>query len=200
MFEIRHQVPGRLRLHLPALRADPAFARSLPGQLRGCDGVQSVRTNPSCASLVITHDPYRLSAERLQERLVALLAATASAPSLVAPLPVQPPPVQSHIAVQPGSQRRAQGGWLGLPNRMRLKRPNWLRDWAAVLQHWRAQFIPATKVEVACTSQRAPSPSVALICRANLRLSRWMLVQTLSCWWHGELASDHGRAGGPARK
>lgn len=128
MFDVRHQVPGRLRLHLPCLRTDARLARALPNQLNACDGVLGVRANPVCASLVIAHDPRRISTEALQQQLRTLLPAPSSA-----------------------SAARS------------IKRQR----------------------HCATTT---PAPGVAMLCRMNLRFSRWMLYQTLRCWWNGELA------------
>lgn len=164
MLEIRHQVPGRLRLHLPLLRTDSRLASALPDQLRRCDGVHAVRANPTCASVVIRHDPQRVSAEALQQRLQALLpASTPTAAVVVAGAAAG--------ALLPKSQRQSQGGWWRLPTLMireRFKRRE-----------------PAQSLALS----GPPAPGIVMLCRMNVRLSRWMMRQTLRCWWNGELGS-----------
>lgn len=169
MFEVRHQVPGRLRLHLPALRTDSALARALPTQLRTYQGVQAVRANPACASLTITHDPRRVSAAQLQQGLIGLLHDAPPAATVHRAEAKQPGPKQ------PGSKRLGQGGWLRLGF--------WFRGCSAG-QGGRATAVARN---LACSQPSISSPSVAMLCRLNLRFSRWMLRETLKCWWHGEL-------------
>jgi Cu2+-exporting ATPase len=58
-YEIRHAMPGRVRLSVPAVRQfeeAPAAITYLLGQQ---EGVTSVRVNQSCAAVVIEYDPQR---------------------------------------------------------------------------------------------------------------------------------------------
>jgi hypothetical protein len=105
MFEVRHQVPGRLRLHFPALRADARLAASLRGHLQACDGVRAVRINPACASVVIAHDARHLSAELLQQRLRELVPAAPSKMSAASTISAAKP----SLAL---SRRARMLGWL----------------------------------------------------------------------------------------
>jgi hypothetical protein len=173
MFDVRHQVPGRLRLHLPCLRTDARLARALPNQLNACDGVLGVRANPVCASLVIAHDPRRISTEALQQQLRTLLPAPSSASRST-----KRSATAASMAIQPAAQQRAQGGWLRLPEMSQQR--EWVIRWKDQLRlgRWRQRHCATT----------TPAPGVAMLCRMNLRFSRWMLYQTLRCWWNGELA------------
>ena len=56
-FSVRHRMPGRIRLHIPALslsRTGPT--EKVVGWLAAQDGINSARINRACASLVIVHD------------------------------------------------------------------------------------------------------------------------------------------------
>lgn len=82
-----HQAPGRLRLRIPRhsfpllvpdateSKTSPVAAPRTPAlqELQALDGVLTLRFNPRCASLVLCHDPRRLSREQLLDRVQALL-------------------------------------------------------------------------------------------------------------------------------
>jgi len=57
-YEIRHVMPGRIRLHVPAL-AEVSTAEAATQLLRQQAGVTGARVNPACASLVINYDAAR---------------------------------------------------------------------------------------------------------------------------------------------
>lgn len=211
MLEIAHQVPGRLRLTLPLLRADSRLATSLPGQLRRYEGVRSVRANQASASVVILHDPRRVSAGELQSHLMAMLQAAAdmnaSANASASAATKGPPRAVSargnRLSVSP---QESQGGWLRLPTGERLG--HWLRGIGRSVGRTKKNrdAFSAEPARIRAAVERrnglaAPpggwgltpsSPGVAMLCRANLRLSRWMLRQTVKCWWNGELGSVLG--------
>ena len=92
MFEICHRIPGRMRLRVPILMKTPALGRRLEVALRGLDGVQEVRSNPACASLVMYH---RLSRAPTPDDLARVLQ------PLIEPARRRP---QQVSRVQPGSQ------------------------------------------------------------------------------------------------
>lgn len=54
-FEIRHQIPGRIRLYIPELRDDRSLSERLRQVLSGVEGVYGLRINRTCASLIIWH-------------------------------------------------------------------------------------------------------------------------------------------------
>jgi hypothetical protein len=54
-FAIRHRVPGRLRIQVPALGGKPALAAEVETALLSLPGVYRVRTNPACESIVVHH-------------------------------------------------------------------------------------------------------------------------------------------------
>jgi hypothetical protein len=209
MLEIAHQVPGRLRLHLPLLRTDSRLAVSLPGQLRRYEGVRSVRANRASASVVIWHDPRRVSAGELQGHLMAMLQAAAdvnASASASAATKGPPSTVSARGNRLSVSRRESQGGWLGLPTGERLG--HWLRGIGRSVGRTKknrdACSAEPARIRAAVERRNGlvalpggwgltpSSPGVAMLCRMNLRLSRWMLRQTVKCWWNGELGSVFG--------
>ncbi|HTV31898.1 MAG TPA: heavy metal translocating P-type ATPase [Methylocella sp.] len=68
---VRHRIPGRIRLHVPALREPSALAGSIAVWLRRQAGIKSVRVNHACACMIIEHDPAFSSA---LDALLAFLA------------------------------------------------------------------------------------------------------------------------------
>ncbi len=77
-----HALPGRVRLRVPQLQRDPAFAPSLVAYLQRRPGVSQVRAAPACASLIVNFDPAQVS--------VAGIAAL-----LMEGVPISPAPVQA---------------------------------------------------------------------------------------------------------
>ncbi len=101
-FSVRHDIPGRIRLHVPALSAAPADAiANIVAWLTAQDGIRQARINPACASLVVTYDAARGALLRsmlvylgfLSPRdLIALMAEAVPPPApLPQPAPAQPP-------------------------------------------------------------------------------------------------------------
>jgi len=58
-FSVRHSIPGRIRLHVPALCRKRALAEALLDWLGNYAGVTNARINYDCASLVLEYDPAR---------------------------------------------------------------------------------------------------------------------------------------------
>ena len=56
---IRHHIPGRVRLHVPALCRKPALAEAALDWLRAQPGVRTARVNADCACLVIEYEAAR---------------------------------------------------------------------------------------------------------------------------------------------
>jgi heavy metal translocating P-type ATPase len=56
-FSIRHSMPGRIRLHIPALCRKRALAGTLLDWLANQTGIAAARINYDCASLVLEYDP-----------------------------------------------------------------------------------------------------------------------------------------------
>ena len=50
-----HAVPGRLRVRVPMIAADPAYADSLAGLVRSEEGILGVRVNRAAASITVRH-------------------------------------------------------------------------------------------------------------------------------------------------
>ncbi len=70
-FSICHSIPGRIRLHIPALRNPTALAASVVGWLARQDWVKATRINHDCASLVVEYQPER---SQTLDNMLALLA------------------------------------------------------------------------------------------------------------------------------
>jgi hypothetical protein len=62
---IIHSIPGRVRLRVPALKADLLLARGLQGLLSAQAGVTEVTVAPVCQSVTVVHDPARWTPESL---------------------------------------------------------------------------------------------------------------------------------------
>ena len=64
---IRHHLPGRVRLHIPALARKPAVAEAALAWLRARNNVKTARFNFACACLVLEYEP---ASERELQSLV----------------------------------------------------------------------------------------------------------------------------------
>jgi len=62
---IIHSIPGRVRLRVPTLKANPDLARGLQGLLSAQTGVIEVSVAPVCRSVTVVHDPARWTSESL---------------------------------------------------------------------------------------------------------------------------------------
>lgn len=54
---IRHYIPGRVRLHVPALCRRQSLAEAALGWLRAQSGIKAARVNYDCASVVVEYEP-----------------------------------------------------------------------------------------------------------------------------------------------
>ena len=70
---IVHSVPGRIRLRIPRLQGDAAYAKHLENRLLTEDNVLGVRTNRFTSSLVIHYDSANLTELDLGMRLLHIL-------------------------------------------------------------------------------------------------------------------------------
>jgi Cu2+-exporting ATPase len=55
-FSVRHWLPGRIRLNVPALAAKTPATEKIATWLAAQDGIRTARINYACASLVVTYD------------------------------------------------------------------------------------------------------------------------------------------------
>ena len=53
---IRHFIPGRVRLHVPALARRRSLAEAALGWLRGRTGIKATRINYDCACIIVEYD------------------------------------------------------------------------------------------------------------------------------------------------
>ena len=72
-FSVRHSMPGRVRLSVPALCHKRSLAEAFLGWIGGQSGIKTARINYDCASLVLEYDPaheplLRALLERFQTR------------------------------------------------------------------------------------------------------------------------------------
>src|SRR5215469_16104061 len=67
-YQIRHALPGRIRLFVPAIKRFDALADACVEVLKRQEGITDVRVNRTCASLVIS---YNRDSERFLSRLEA---------------------------------------------------------------------------------------------------------------------------------
>ena len=58
-----HNLPGRLRVRIPAVKGKPAKAEKLINQLNALAGVTSVAANPVTVSILIRYDSATINAE-----------------------------------------------------------------------------------------------------------------------------------------
>ncbi len=81
-YEIVHRIPGRLRVRVPRLSQDQAYACRLNWFIETLHFVISVRLNPLVDSIVIYYETHTVSEEDVQKAFVAALeqAATAAIP------------------------------------------------------------------------------------------------------------------------
>jgi len=86
-FELQHAIAGRLRLKVSDLQFNDKLAGSFVNAAQSIDGVQSVRANSWCGSVIINFDSERISQERLLANLrklqVDLQQQRISAPTLI---------------------------------------------------------------------------------------------------------------------
>jgi P-type Cu2+ transporter len=94
-----HAVPGRLRLRVPVLRAEPALAARLLAAARAHPGVRRVRVNLACASVVIECDGAAYDHLRQDHVVDAWLGAPAPAMGAA--------PDTALVAAQPSAPRAA---------------------------------------------------------------------------------------------
>jgi Cu2+-exporting ATPase len=64
-WEIRHELPGRIRLRNRLIRGKQALCAAVEGALRHVLGVDRYRTNPRTATTLITYDPARVQRHEL---------------------------------------------------------------------------------------------------------------------------------------
>ncbi|MFB1485920.1 MULTISPECIES: HMA2 domain-containing protein [unclassified Thiocapsa] len=161
--KVCHQTSGRLRLRISALHQDRGVADRIELALRGQAGILTVRANPACASLVVHYEVEKLDAPAIQERVHALLNPAASVTA-------------SHT---PPIERAFQRAW------SRVRRA--LADWTTTvvnLARSRDRLASRRRTPVRVPPRKPEAP--ILLCRLNLRLTRWML-RTSARGWRDEI-------------
>lgn len=159
--KVCHQTSGRLRLRISALHQDRGVADRLQSALRGQAGIVAVRANPACASLVVRYEVGALDAAAIQDRVHALLNPAVS----VTASPVRP--------VEPAFKR-----W-------------WSRARRGMADYWKARvgillrLLDRAQQRRPSSARLSPRKTEApiLLCRLNLRLTRWMLRTSVRGWW-----------------
>ncbi|MEY6432863.1 HMA2 domain-containing protein [Thioalkalicoccus limnaeus] len=159
MIEIRHRIPGRLRLHVANLGRDWCRYEPLLADLRTRDGIERVRANPACDALVILFDTSRLTDDQVV-RIVEAPLQRDGGRSLV---PKAGPggrasvPVVASSSVKPVRSAR-QTSWSALIERLGLR--------------------PAV----------VPPERPSWLCRVNLRVTRWMLRTSFRALWYEQVS------------
>jgi hypothetical protein len=69
--DVAHDIPGRIRFAIPALKGCAARGRALGGYVEAITGVAAARVNPLTGSLIVDYD----GAARTRERIFATLHA-----------------------------------------------------------------------------------------------------------------------------
>jgi hypothetical protein len=173
--EIRHQIPGRIRLHLPGLQDDPRLSRRLMQALEQVEGVRGVRWNPACASLVVWHRRAgRLTQAELSEILDPVLQPVVSyRPTWIEAAKAAP-------AARPATRTARTSSTQMVPARTPATwTPNW-RVWLARVDAWRLR--PNVEVQSAATA--APNQPNCRLCQLKLSLARWIFNDLWRCWTH----------------
>lgn len=174
--EIRHQIPGRIRLHVPALRDDPQLSERLTRALTQIEGVRGVRWNPACSSLVVWH---RRSGPLTQAELDQVLY-----PVLQRAAARQPARIDSSRAAPEAPKiRTALAKRIPYPTRSHR-----LVETAA---NWRPQLVRPTSwrlplpMSLSAARKVATTPTAKPACRLcqfKLNLARWIFTDVWRCW------------------
>lgn len=185
--EIRHQIPGRIRLHVPALRDDPQLSERLTRALTQIEGVRGVRWNPACSSLVVWHRRAGpLTQAELDQVLYPVLhRAAARRPARIESSRAAPEAlkIRTALAKRLPSPARAQSLVETTANwRSRLVRPT---SWRLPLP---MRLSAARKV--ATTPATKP---VCRLCQLKLTLARWIFADVWRCWTN-ELTTQRTQA------
>jgi hypothetical protein len=173
--EIRHQIPGRIRLHVPALRDDPLLSERLTQALIQIEGVRGVRWNPAGASLVVWH---RRAGPLTQEELSqvlhpALQRVSSRRPVRIASSDVTPeaPRLSKALARLPSPART--------PALVKTA-TNW-RSWLERPSAWRRP-LPTKLAEARTGSTLRPARPGCRLCQIKLTLARWIFADVWRCW------------------
>ncbi len=71
--EVKHFIPGRVRLKVPAVRRSPDFATRVRQELGALGGVHQVEINETTASVIVQYDPGLLRDPHGQEAMFTVL-------------------------------------------------------------------------------------------------------------------------------
>lgn len=141
LFDVCHHVPGRMRLRLPALLEHPSLGleRRVVSALQDIEGIDAVRANPACGSLVVH---YRGVSAPARQELVSVLQPIIGVPggrSAVARANPVRPLSRSRSARPSVKSSAGRDAADCLLCRLKLNAARWvLRD---VWRCWRAQWI-----------------------------------------------------------
>ena len=181
--EIRHQIPGRIRLHLPGLQEDPFSSARLMRALGQVEGVRGVRWNPACASLVVWH---RRAGLLTQAELSEILD-----PVLQPVVSYWPARIEAAKAARPATKTPARTPSTRMvPARTPAAwTANW-RTWLPQIDAWR--WRPTVELQSAATS--SPSQPSCRLCQLKLALARWIFNDIWRCWTHELTTSQRPQA------
>jgi copper chaperone CopZ len=64
-----HNVPGRLRVRIPAVKNNPGKERDVQAVLGGVDGIESISVNTMTGSVVVKYDSKSLDSQQILKTL-----------------------------------------------------------------------------------------------------------------------------------
>jgi hypothetical protein len=158
--KVCHQTSGRLRLRISALHRERGVAERLEAALRAQAGILAVRTNPACASLVVHYEVGTLDAPAIQDVVHALLDPAAS--------------------VNGSLERPAERAFQRWLSRARRGMTDWKTMAGSLL---RLRDRPPPRRSASARAAHGSIGAPILLCRLNLRLTRWMLRTSARGWW-----------------
>ena len=88
VLELRHEIPGRIRLHCPTVKGSDQAAQSVERELPRLPGITEVSASSHSGSIVVHHDSDRIDVATIELGILKLLgleeAADRPAPSVLA--------------------------------------------------------------------------------------------------------------------
>jgi len=64
-----HNVPGRLRVRIPSLKANPLCAKEMEAFLAMIEGVKLATANTVTGSVIVNYDPHKADPQEILDRL-----------------------------------------------------------------------------------------------------------------------------------
>ncbi|MBF0505687.1 MAG: hypothetical protein HQL09_02525 [Nitrospirae bacterium] len=71
-FEIKHSIPGRLRVSSAALRDEKSLIKALNAKMRNMEGIKKVFANSLCGSITIHYDANSTDKDKIVQNLITI--------------------------------------------------------------------------------------------------------------------------------